>query len=321
MFYQILLEREEYKKIKGQRVLINKYGKIKDKNLRNTLLDNDKQYKFLSHSERDKARLMGDKYREDDKRTVQNMFDVVRKGKSNEVNPIKKDVVNLQKVMSRADANLQQANIAVDYAEKIYDKSERLEPQITSDLIGVVKSVLGNKAVMYGLNYRMKQITSLGGKIAQDAINQFKNDFKKSAFNIKDSLRYTVIIDSDSFTEGYFKIKSGLEKLGYEEYRCKNFYALFKDKETDTSQKAVQCVYRNRDENRKGAKDSKGLLFELQFHTTESMQVKEFNHPHYEVSREKETKAFKSAVLNRRMYNMGADMNPDPVDVMKIKSH
>ena len=167
----------------------------------------------------------------------------------------------------------------------------------------------------------MKQITSLGGKIAQDAISEFKNDFKKSAFNVKDSLRYTVIIDSDYFTEGYFKIKSGLEKLGYDEYRCKNFYALFKDKETDTSQKAVQCVYRNRDENKKGVKDSDGLLFELQFHTTESMQVKEFNHPHYEKSREEKTKAFTSAVLNRRMQNMGVDMNPDPVGVMKIKSH
>lgn len=76
---------------------------------------------------------------------------------------------------------------------------------------------------MYGLEYRLKQPTSLAGKIGADA-KASGMSFKDAANNIKDVIRYTAVSDTNNFVEKYNNIRANLEKKGYTETRCKNFF-------------------------------------------------------------------------------------------------
>ena len=165
---------------------------------------------------------------------------------------------------------------------------------------------------MFGLDFRLKQPTSLGRKIATDVstdIASFGGDVNRAAKEIKDTIRYTAIYDLDDFTEKYFATKRNLERLGYVELRCKNFYTQYAAGKSQ--QKAIQCVY---------FKKPNGIMLELQFHTVESQGVKEVNHPLYEEWRKDDTTIERKAVLDQRMKNLGAEV-PDPVGVFDIPEH
>ena len=170
-----------------------------------------------------------------------------------------------------------------------------------------MSSVAGASGQMYGLDYRLKQPTSLAGKIGEDS----KTDgvsFDSASSNIKDAVRYTAVLDDANFTDGYGKIKGSLESKGYTEVRCKNFYQGYEDGKQ--CQKAVQCVYENPD----------GYKFELQFHTANSQGAKELNHPLYEEFREKTTSNERKDVLFDQMVENGKYVK-NPKGVMGIKSH
>lgn len=236
---------------------------------------------------------------------VEGMTDLVKGRLSNDVKPFKKEgAVNIEKVKERSGLNDEDAKRCVDAAEKVYRKAAEVEPQITEDVIG---AVAGQGGKMYGLDFRMKQPTSMAGKIGSDA----KDDnvsFETAASNIKDAVRYTAVIDEKNFTSGYNHIKSELEAKGYKESRCKNFYEMYEKGES--CQKAVQCVYENKD----------GYKFELQFHTPHSQGAKELNHPLYEEQRAKTTSKARQKELNDIMTEIGSHVN-NPDGVMTIKSH
>lgn len=203
--------------------------------------------------------------------------------------------------MERGGCTEAQAKECEKLSDAIFEKARVEEPQITEDIVSTVKD---NSGTMFGLAYRMKQNTSMAGKIAADS----KEDglpFEQCAAGIKDAVRYTAVFEDSSFTAGYKNVKASLISKGYEEVRCKNFWKMY---ESGTScQKAVQCVYKNKS----------GQMFELQFHTPRSLGAKEINHPLYEEQRAKTTSKGRAAALNDAMTKIGANVT-NPAGVMDI---
>ena len=222
---------------------------------------------------------------------------------SNDAKPIKKEAVNIKDVKDRGGLNDADAKKCADIADKIYEKAAAKEPQITADVISSAEAAGGK---MYGLDFRLKQPTSMAGKIGSDAKEY--GSFDKAGDNIKDSIRYTAVIDDKNFTNGYNSIKKSMEDKGYTEVRCKNFYEMYNN--GTSCQKAVQSVYKNKD----------GQYFEFQFHTPTSQGAKELNHPLYEEQRKETTTPKRWKELNDQMTSIGANV-PNPPDVLSIKSH
>ena len=243
-----------------------------------------------------------------DKAAISDGIAKVRSSVSNESKPLTRQDVSIDKIMKEGGCDRATAEKAAAEAKAIYDRVSKAEPQITSDIVGAVSA---NNGKMYGLDYRMKQETSLGRKIASDALNpkeHYNGDLKAAAADVKDAVRYTAVFDTDNFTQGYNNVKKSLEAKGYTEERCKNFYADYA--EGNSLQKAVQCVYR----------DSNGNRLELQFHTYESQGAKEVNHPLYEQSRAASTSASQKKILDDRMTAISSHV-PDPDGVMTIQRH
>lgn len=230
--------------------------------------------------------------------------DKVNSRLSNESKPIKQEKTNLKEVKDRGGLSDAEAKRCAAIAENIYSKAAAKEPKITSDVVSSTESVGGK---MYGLDYRLKQSTSMAGKIGADS----KEDgvsFEKAGNGIKDSIRYTAVIPEKNFTQGYNQIKKSMEDKGYTEVRCKNFYEMY---EKGTScQKAVQSVYKDKD----------GQFFEFQFHTPSSQGAKELNHPLYEEQRKSTTSASRKKELNDQMTRIGTHV-VNPEGVLTIKSH
>ena len=238
------------------------------------------------------------------KKAVEAETEKVKSRASNEVKPIKKQDANINEVKKRGGVNDEDAQKCVEIADKIYTDAAKREPQITQDVVSAVESVDGK---MYGLDYRLKQPTSMAGKIGADS----KSDglsFDEAGANIKDAIRYTAIVDEKNFTDSYKQIKKNMEDKGYTETRCKNFYEMY---DNGTScQKAVQCVFT----------DPQGQTFEFQFHTPSSQGAKELNHPLYEEARAATTSPARAKQLTAQMTEIGTHVG-NPPDVMSIKSH
>ena len=223
---------------------------------------------------------------------------------TNELKEFKKEEVDEKKVAERGGTNEEETKECIRIAEKVYADAERHEPEISRDLIESVSSVNGK---MYGLDFRMKQVTSMAGKIGSDA-REDGISYSEAGDNIKDAVRYTMIMNKDSFVKDYNNIKTMLENKGYKEVRLKNFYQMYEDGKSQ--QKAIQCVYQTKD----------GYVFELQFHTNNSQGAKELNHPLYEEWRKSSTDPKRKDELDKKMKNIGIYVE-NPKDILTIKSH
>ena len=228
----------------------------------------------------------------------------VSKNLSNKPRTYKNQEINLQKVSERGSLNNSEAKECVSIAKKMHDNYKQIEPKITNDVIKSVKSVNAN---MYGLDNRLKQINSLAAKIGSDA----KSDgvsFKEASKGINDVIRYTAVLDNDSFVNGYKSIKNNLTNKGYSEEKCKNFFTKFRDGQVQ--HKALQTTY----------KSPQGAKFELQFQTLESQAAKELKIPLYEESRKIGTSPSRRNEIIKQMHEL-ADNVTDPVGIHDILSH
>lgn len=223
---------------------------------------------------------------------------------SNRPHPIAKQPLDLNEVMSRGDVSRKEAIQCSRLADKVYARASKNEPEITKD---IVSSVSQSGAKMYGLQYRLKQPTSIAGKIASDS-KEDRVGFSDAARGIKDSVRYTAVSSNDDFVRNYKSIRSNLESRGYEETKCKNFFVKYQNGEVQ--HKAVQCTY----------KSPKGFTFEVQFQTPESQAAKDLKVPLYEERRRRGVTNERATELETQMRNL-AEQVPYPNDISQIKSH
>lgn len=193
---------------------------------------------------------------------------------------------------------------ASDYASKLYQKALKNEPRITKDIYSIVANT---SAKMYGLEHRLKTKESINRKIVTDSIND-NISIKKSAQKVKDTIRYTALSPDKDFTKNYFKIKMDLQKKGYKEIRCKNYFDLYN--KGKVKHKSVQSVFLDPFNN----------IFELQFHTEASQDAKNKKIPLYEEARKVGISPKRLRELEYEMEKL-AESIPDPKDVYKIQTH
>ena len=188
-------------------------------------------------------------------------------------------------------------------ANSIYSKASKKEPKITSDVSDALK---GTSAKFYGLENRLKTKESIERKIRTDA--KEKNISMTEASKIKDAIRYTVVSKDNDYVKNYNSIKKSLENKGYTEIRCKNYFDLYNKGEV--KHKSVQSVFQNKD----------GDIFELQFQTPASQNVKDKKTPLYEEARNPNTSSKRKKELERQMELLAEGIST-PKDIDKIKSH
>lgn len=189
-------------------------------------------------------------------------------------------------------------------AESISKAASSKEPRITKDVTSAIKQS-GSDA--YGLEHRLKTKQSIQRKINTDSLEKgISTD--DAAMGIKDAVRYTSISNTNNFVKSYFKVKRDLEKKGYSEVRCRNYFEMYLKGEA--KHKSVQSVFKDKD----------GYLFEIQFQTPESQKAKDEKVPIYEERRKPGLSEDRKAELELQMTNL-MDPVPIPEDILKIKSH
>ena len=236
-------------------------------------------------------------YFSDTRKTVVNKL-------SNSYSKFVKKAIDISEVKSRGGVNSEDAYACAKLANQIFDRSSRIEPKITNDVISAVSN---SGCKMYGLEYRLKQPTSMAGKIASDA-KEKSISYKEAADGIKDSIRYTSVSKTKDFVKNYIAIKSDLEKKGYSEIKCKNYFESFK--QGKVMHKAVQSTF----------KDKNGNLFELQFQTPSSQAAKELKLPLYEERRKVGITEVRAKELESAMVRLANNVK-DPKDIDHILSH
>lgn len=140
-------------------------------------------------------------------------------------------------------------------------KAEAAEPAITKRMLELSGET---GATMYGLAYRMKTSESLARKIEAEADATGLSDAVAGTM-MSDAVRYTMMQESGDYTA---TAENALSKLAAEGYslRQKNFWA------PGDPYQGINVAVTSPD----------GQKFELQFHTPESLAVKDRIHPMYE---------------------------------------
>jgi hypothetical protein len=147
-------------------------------------------------------------------------------------------------------------------ADTILSGARENEPGITR-LMTRLASESGGR--MEGLEHRLKGRVSLARKIHGDVIEKGVSSMD-AARQINDSVRYTMMLPHGDYTDGIMFVRRTLESEGFVIRNVKNFWVPGND------YKGVHFI----------VADPKGVLFELQFHTDESMRVKNIVHGIYE---------------------------------------
>lgn len=138
------------------------------------------------------------------------------------------------------------------------------EPKVTSAL----QSSLPEGASLYGLDYRLKGADSLERKIRDEAKVE-RRPVEAVAADIRDSLRYTVILPTDSYRSGAADVQKALQDAGFTQFKNSDYW-----KDGDGVYKGINSAFKKGD-----------LKFEVQFHTAESQSLKTRNHSLYEQAR------------------------------------
>ena len=130
-------------------------------------------------------------------------------------------------------------------AQILARKAKLAEPKISKDIGDIAKQTGGKQE---GLEFRLKNEDSLARKLADEPGKP-----------INDSLRYTTVYESNQLAGGAEKTMTKLESLGYEKIAVKNTF------EEGSRYMGVNTTFKSPD----------GQIFELQFHTPASFNVKQ----------------------------------------------
>ncbi|WP_278102887.1 glycohydrolase toxin TNT-related protein [Microbacterium proteolyticum] len=150
--------------------------------------------------------------------------------------------------------------------------SRAAEPRITDDLLRIVGDQPG--ARLEGLEFRLKGDDSMYRKVSADLgygdLPGVRGDVDSVLGNMKDSVRYTVIVPTESYAAGTRTVIDSLASDGYQPY------GTFKNTWGADGYQGI---------NSNWVDPASGRVIEVQFHTEESFAAKMQTHTLYEMER------------------------------------
>ena len=160
-------------------------------------------------------------------------------------------------------------------------------------------------------DFKLKTEKSLARKINSDLVEQFKQagyyDLDGVSNKMYDVVRFTDRCSGEEMAREYEHVVSEMAKKGYKNVRCKNSFFKFNE---NNPYRGINCVFENED----------GLKFELQFHTPESLDIKDKNHLIYEKSRELNTPKEEKMAMALEMFHNSQAIKGINKDVGNIQS-
>lgn len=187
---------------------------------------------------------------------------------------------------------------ATEQAGRLIAKAKEKDKAITADL---EKAVAQGSGHLEGLDFRIKGQKSLVRKLISKA-SQKGISVEQYAEKVTDVLRYTNVSTTENLTEDYFKIVDNMQKKSYTVVEIINTFS------SNGPYKGINTLLA----------DGTGYVFELQFHTPESVAVKELNHKLYEEQRLDSTSAERKEKLTTEMIQNAASI-PIPKNIEEIK--
>ena len=143
------------------------------------------------------------------------------------------------------------------------EKIRQYEPIVDNIANDLLSSTTAQGGLMIGLDFRLKRPSSLSRKIQSEVLEAKEKGetitFKEAVDRMGDVARFTSVFDPGNFQKNADKVLRDLQAKGYEIVKFKNFF------QPGASYKGLNTNLR----------DKNGNMFELQFHTPESMKIKE----------------------------------------------
>lgn len=172
---------------------------------------------------------------------------------------------------------------------------------LTEDLNGTIDYKVTEEST--SLDFSLKTENSLRRKVTSEFVVEGKS-FEQIKQEMADVVRFTLLSDSNELYNDYTTLYKRLSENGLTVVKVKNTLA------------KVDAPYRGINTK---VKTSDGYLFELQYHTPESMEVKEVNHKLYEKERLDKTPEQEKLRLRLEMETNSRNLIT-PKNVDKIES-
>lgn len=189
--------------------------------------------------------------------------------------------------------------MASQKSKELIDIARKKDKVITKDLNSIVSESGGH---LEGLNFRIKSQASLYRKLI-DKSESRGISIEQYSREVSDCLRYTVVESNGDFSQTYSKIFDNLHKRGYTVVEVKN--TLMRE---NAPYRGINTL----------VKDTDGYVFELQYHTPQSLLIKEQNHVLYEEARLLSTTEDKRQALIYRMMENSKGIKT-PLGVERIR--
>lgn len=184
-------------------------------------------------------------------------------------------------------------------AQKQYDTCREQEKQITPVMNEIAAAVGGE---MFGLEFSVKTASSLERKV-QKKMSEKGYTEDEALASMGDIVRYTQLIEHDKIADSCTQTLHKLQEKGYNVSGIEN---------TWLSERAYKGI--NVD-----VISPEGQKFELQFHSKESMEVKNMIHPLYEKQRTLPKGSPEGRELEAQMKAISEKL-PPPAGIESIKT-
>jgi hypothetical protein len=185
-------------------------------------------------------------------------------------------------------------------ALSVLERTVAVEPGVTAALDRAVQG----RGRLVGLGYRVKGLESLARKIDTKGDGSGVEAAQSVADRLTDVLRFTVESAHDQIAPVLVGVVRDMAAGGFEPVEIDDKYS------PGAVYKGVHVLFRS----------SQGVVFEVQFHSPESLEVKDLNHVDYEVSRDPATPVAERERLQRlsRQRSAGLVDPPGLADVREI---
>lgn len=182
-----------------------------------------------------------------------------------------------------------------DKEKEIYQLAIKNEPEITKFIKRITQNTGG---VLSGLENRLKTPESIYEKAHCREENTEVKD-------MSDLIRYTEVYDSDNFSKAINENFKKIKRKGFEIVKVKNYW-----NKPYNPYNGVNTVIRT----------DKGQNFEIQYHTQESLDIKEELHKIYEKCRKLNSNSKKAQKYIEEMLNLSKDIKiPSGIEEIKDK--